>query len=168
MNTEGVERIVITEAGFDLRDHEIAEDSGGESNEQGRHWAYETCCRCDGDQARDRTGDGPECAGFTVSHPLSARPADNCGCGREVRSHKRAGREIASSQRTSRIKAEPTHPEEASSDEAEHDAMRRHRFAWIAETSAQGNRTDQGRDYRGDVYDGAAGKSEFEQSPAQS
>src|SRR5207253_1376492 len=137
MNTEGVERVVIAEAGFDLRDHEIAEDSGGESDEQRGHWAYETCCRCDGDQARDRTGDGPERAGLTVAHPLSARPPDNCGCGREVRSHKRAGREIASSQRTSRIKAEPTHPEEASSDEAEHDAMRRHRFAWIAETSAQ-------------------------------
>src|SRR5436190_4523009 len=92
MNTEGVERVVIAEAGFDLRDHEIAEDSGGESDEQRGHWAYETCCRCDGDQARDRTGDGPERAGLTVAHPLSARPPDNCGCGREVRSHKRAGR----------------------------------------------------------------------------
>src|SRR5437870_3430539 len=142
MDTEGVERVVIAEAGFDLRDHEIAEDSGGESDKQGRHWAYETGCRCDGDQARDRTGDGPECAGFTVSHPLSARPADNCGCGREVRSHKRAGREIASSQRTSRIKAEPIHPEEASSDKAEHDAMRRHSLAWIAATTSQVNRTD--------------------------
>ena len=58
MNTEGVERVVIAEAGFDLRDHEIAEDSGGESDKQGRHWAYETGCRCDGDQARDRAGDG--------------------------------------------------------------------------------------------------------------
>src|SRR5437870_7544135 len=141
MNTEGVERVVIAQAGFYRRDHEVAEDSGGESDEQRGHWAYETCCRCDGDQARDRTGDGPECAGFTVSHPLSARPADNCGCGCEVRSHKRAGREIAGGQRASGIQAEPSYPAKARSDEAEYDAMRRHRFAWIAETSAQVNRT---------------------------
>src|SRR5213080_3585009 len=114
MNTEGVERVVIAEAGFDLRDHEIAEDSGGESDEQRGHWAYETCCRRDGDQARDRTRDGPERAGPTVAHPLSARSPDNCGCGRELPSHKRAGREIASSQRTSRLEAGPNDRAEAS------------------------------------------------------
>src|SRR5437660_8049843 len=136
MNTEGVERVVIAEAGFDLRDHEIAEDSGGESDEQRGHWAYETCCRCDGDQARDRTGDGPERAGLTVSHPLSARPADNCGCGCEVRSHKRAGREIAGGQRASGSAAEPSYPEKASSDEGEQGAMRRHQLDGRADTSS--------------------------------
>src|SRR5207237_9202052 len=97
MDTEGVERVVIAEAGFDLRDHEIAEDSGGESNEQGRHWAYETCWRCGGDQARDRTGDGTECAGFTGSQPRSARPGDNWTCVRSTLSHTRPGQRLTGS-----------------------------------------------------------------------
>src|SRR5438552_1962648 len=168
MNTEGVERIVVAEAGFDLRDHEIAEDSGCESNEQGRHWAYETGCRCDGDQAGDCTGDGAQRARLTVAQPLSARPPDNCGCGCEVRSHKRAGREIAGRQRTSGIEAEPSYPRKAGSDKAEHDAMRRHSLAWIAETASQINCTDQGRDSRSDVYDRAPGEIECGESPAQS
>src|SRR2546428_12955650 len=104
MDTEGVERVVIAQAGFYLRDHEIAEDSGGECDEQRGHWAYESCCRCDGEQVRDRTRDGPESAGRIVAHPLSAGAPDNCSFDPEVRVPEHAGREIASSQRTCRMK----------------------------------------------------------------
>src|SRR5213595_1551445 len=107
-------------------------------------------------------------AGVMATKPATAPEMAPSALGLPLRSHKRAGREIASSQRTSRIKAEPTHPEEASSDEAEHDAMRRHRFAGIAETASQINCTDQGRDSRSDVHDRAAGEIKRGESPAQS
>src|SRR5207245_592391 len=73
------------------------------------------------------------------AHPTTAAAAAKCVATNALVA--RLGR-----QRTSGIEAEPSYPQKACSDKAEHDAMRRHSLAWIAETASQINCTDQGRD----------------------
>src|SRR5579864_6024696 len=86
MNAEGVERVVIAETRFYVRDHQIAEDARDCTDAESSHRRNKTCCRRDGNQTRDCAGDRTKSAGLAVAKPLSSNPSnDGSGCGKVSR-----------------------------------------------------------------------------------
>ena len=65
------------------------------------------------------------------------------------------------------LKSEPSHPQQARPDEAEHDAMRQRRLLRISDSFSQVERAHQRGDSRGDVHHRAAGEIERREASAQ-
>src|SRR5258708_23168179 len=137
MHAESVERVVIPEAGLNVCDHQVTEDAGNQSNHQCGSGAHETGRWRDSDQSSDRSGDGAECAGFSIAEPLRAAPANNSRGGRKVRGNESACGQTAGAKCAAGIKSKPTYPQEACSKETQYHAVRSHRLFGIAHPLAQ-------------------------------
>jgi len=76
VNAEGVEGIVVAEAGLNLEDHEGADEAGGKADENRGHRLDEAGGRGNSDEAGDRAGDGAQSCGLAIVEPLEDGPAD--------------------------------------------------------------------------------------------
>src|SRR5215472_18193874 len=156
MDAEGVERIVIAEFVFDGGGHVEAEDAGEEADEERGHGLDEARRGGDGDESGDGSRDGAEDARLAVADPFGEHPAESGGSGGEVGGDEGAGRESGGGEGAAGVESEPADPEEAGSDTTEHDAVRLHGLAGIADPSAEIERADERGDSRRDVDDGAS------------
>src|ERR1017187_1257881 len=77
MNAKGIEGVVIAEPALYLDDHEEAQGSGDQPNQDRRDRLNEAGCLGNGCQPSDRTGDRPQRAGFTMADPLCRAPTDS-------------------------------------------------------------------------------------------
>src|SRR3954454_4778444 len=101
MNTEGVERIVVAEAGLDLGDHPVAEAARDETDGECRHGTYETGSRRDGEQTGNGSGDRAQGTGPAVANPFCAAPSHHAGRGGEVSTDECTRRKTPGTERTS-------------------------------------------------------------------
>ena len=90
MHSESVERIVIAKPRLHFRDHQVAENSGDQSDHQGGHRFYKSGSRSNRHQSSHRSGNSSQHAGLAISNPFSARPSKRCGGRRKVCCHKSA------------------------------------------------------------------------------
>src|SRR6185437_9353393 len=155
------------EPAFDLDDHEIAEDSGDGSYDEGGHGLDEAGGGGDGDESGDGSGDCAEGGGLAAMNPLGGRPGEGGGGGGEVGVNKGAGGQRAGAELAAGVEAEPANPDEAGSDEAEDDRVGRHGLSGIADALAEIEGADQSGDSRSDVDDGAAGEVEAGEASAE-
>jgi hypothetical protein len=108
----------------------------------------------------NRAGDGSEGGGFAVLNPLGGYPADGGCCCCKLRVDKGAGGQRTGIECAAGVEAEPAHPQQSGTDEAEHHGVGRHILLRIAGALAEVEAGDQGRDAAGDVDYGASGKVE--------
>jgi len=143
VNAKGVEGVVVAEELFDIEDHEGANDSGDESDDERAHGLNISGGLGDGGQSSDRSGDGAEGGGFAVLQPLGNYPSDGgCGGGK-LRVDKGAGGQRPGIQRAAGVEAEPAHPQHSRRREAEHHGVRRNVLLRISDALAQIKRADQ-------------------------
>ena len=142
MNAESIERIVVAELGFDNDNYEVAKDADDETHEDARHGSDESGSRCDGNQACNGTRNGSECGGFAFENPLNSCPGERGGGGSEVSADESTGGERSGRESRACIEAEPADPEQAGPDEAEHEGMRSHLLARVADALPQVKRAN--------------------------
>src|SRR5579875_1564772 len=87
VHPEGIQGVVVAEFAFHHGNHAVADQPGGEANEQGGEGFYETGCRSDGNQARHAARDCAQNAGFSVVQPFGQDPSQSRGRRAEMRSH---------------------------------------------------------------------------------
>ena len=160
MHAKGVKGVVVAEEAFDYEDHEEADEAGYQADDQGAHGLYKSGGGGDGDQSGDCAGDCAEGGGLAVVNPFGDGPADGGGGGGEVSVDEGAGGQGVRGESAAGVETEPTHPQQASADEAEHHGVGLHFGVGIAEALAQIEAADQRGDAAGNVDDGAAGEIE--------
>src|ERR1039458_2219763 len=168
VDAEGIERVVVSENSLDLADHEITNHAGAQADEEGGERLDEPGSRGDGHQSRDGAGNSAQDAGLAVVDPFRADPAQGGGGGSEMRGHEGAGGQAGRRQGAAGVEAEPPDPQQARADDADHQVMRLHGFAGIANPLPQVERAHQGGDAGGDVHHGAAGEIETGNAAARS
>src|SRR5215469_2831085 len=137
MDTEGVEAVIVSESSLHLGNHPEAERAGDQSDQNRGHGSHEPGRRRYGDQSRDRTGDRSQSARFTVPEPLGGAPSNRGGSGCEMCRYEGTRGQTPCRQRAARVKPEPSHPQQAGADEAQHHAMRRDGCFGVADALAQ-------------------------------
>ena len=162
-----VERVIVTEHGFQLRHHTIAKHSRDETDAQRRHWVNKSRRRCNRHQPGHRSRNRPQCADAAIFEPLGQAPASRRRCRSEMRGHKRAAGQAARRQRAACVEPEPSDPQETRSDKAQHQAMWWHRLFRIADALSHVERAHQRGNTGGDVHHGASGKIQRRESSAQ-
>src|SRR5579863_64198 len=167
VDTEGVERIVVTEHVLDGGHHQVADDASDQPDQQCRHRLDEAGCGGDGNQSRNRARDAPEHTGLTGFQPFGSHPPEGGGSSGEVGGDERARGEPVGGSGTARVESEPADPQQTGADNAQHYAVRLHGFMRVALALSEIQRADQ-RGYAGsNVYHGAAGEVEGGDASAQ-
>ena len=84
-----------------------------------------------------------------------------------MRGDEGARRQASGSQRAPGVEPEPSDPEQAGPDEAQYDAVRRHRLPGVAEALAEVERADERRNAGRDVHHGPPREIERREDPAE-
>src|SRR4029077_12259048 len=137
MNAECVERIVVTEACFHMRNHQVAEHTSDSADAESGHRRDKTCRGRDGNQTCDCTGNRAEGAGLAIAKPFSSHPSDDGRRRGKMCCYKSAGSQTTRAQRAAGIETEPSQPDQASADKTQHHAVRRHGPSWITDAVAK-------------------------------
>src|SRR5579863_10036529 len=140
---ECIQRVIVAEDRLDLEDHEGAEKSRRKSNGERRHGLHESRSRSDGDKSRDRAGDCAQRRGLAIVNPLKDRPSQGGSGSGKMRGDESTGGEAIGRHRAACVKSEPAHPQQARTDEAQYQRVRRHRCVWIADALAYIKGADQ-------------------------
>src|SRR5215471_1184557 len=146
VDAEGVERIVVAEARFYVRHHQVAEGPGKQADDQGGARADKSGSGRDSYESGNGAGDCSQSAWFLIAEPFCAAPAhDGCGCS-QMRGDKGAGSKAACAERAAGIEAKPSNPEQTGSDKAQDHAVWWHGLMRIAHAPAQIKAANQRRD----------------------
>lgn len=142
MHAEGIEGVIVAEDALDGGDHEVAEEAGDESDEEGRHGLHEAGGGGYGHKPGDCAGDAAEGAGLAAVTPFGDGPTDSCRGSGEMGGHESTCGQGTARKGAPSIETEPSDPEQAGPHHAEHHGMWRHVLLGIAEPLSEVERAD--------------------------
>ena len=116
MDAYHVEGVVIAQAVLE-QDATVADHAAGKADDQSRHDSHETGCGRNGDEARQRTGDGTQGRGLAEAQVFKEHPAEDAAGRGQMGGDQGVTRKGVGSQSTAGIEAEPAEPEQAAAKE---------------------------------------------------
>ncbi|EMP78607.1 PilL protein [Burkholderia pseudomallei MSHR1043] len=156
VHAERVERIVVAELVLEPRRRPEADDARRDADHERARDADEAGGRRDRDETRDRARHDAEHRRLTLGDPFGEHPAERGARGGDLRrQHREAGAAVRG-HRGARVEAEPAHPQHRATDQRQHQVVRRHRFAAVADALAEHEARHEARDAGVDVHDRAA------------
>ena len=154
---EGVQRVVITELGFDDGNHPEAEDAGNKTDEKCWGRFNEARSRGNRDQTCNRTGNHAEERGLAAGNPFGRHPGDGAGSRSDLRDKDRHHSTFIRSQTGTTVKAHPAEPEQAGADHRKGEVGRSEVLRTVARAAAEHQAGDETGNTGIDVHDRAAG-----------